>query len=82
MLGFEEIGTGCAFAVPTFTLFSVQVGHEIGTSTGRTRRCGWLDLVVVKYTSRINGYSSINVTKLDVLTNIPGGVLKIAVAYK
>lgn len=29
-----------------------QVGHEIGTSTGRTRRCGWLDLVVVKYTNR------------------------------
>uniref|UniRef100_A0A6U4MSH5 Adenylosuccinate synthetase n=1 Tax=Hemiselmis andersenii TaxID=464988 RepID=A0A6U4MSH5_HEMAN len=59
-----------------------KVGHEIGTSTGRTRRCGWLDLVVVKYTARINGYSSLNLTKLDVLTSIPGGVLKVAVAYK
>ena len=32
-----------------------QVGHEIGTSTGRTRRCGWLDLALVKYTTRLNG---------------------------
>lgn len=59
-----------------------KVGHEIGTSTGRTRRCGWLDLVVVKYTARINGYTALNLTKLDVLTNIPGGVLKVAVQYK
>jgi len=59
-----------------------KVGHEIGTSTGRTRRCGWLDLVVVRYTARINGYSALNLTKLDVLTNVPGGKLKVAVEYK
>ena len=59
-----------------------KVGHEIGTSTGRTRRCGWLDLVIVKYTNRLNGYTCINLTKIDVLTGIPGGKLKIAVEYK
>lgn len=58
------------------------VGHEIGTSTGRTRRCGWLDLVVVKYTNRLNGYTCVNLTKLDVLTNLPGGKIKLGVAYK
>lgn len=58
------------------------VGHEIGTSTGRTRRCGWLDLVIVKYTNRINGYTTLNLTKIDVLTKIPGGKLKIAIDYK
>mmetsp|Transcript_8305 Transcript_8305/g.17810 ORF Transcript_8305/g.17810 Transcript_8305/m.17810 type:complete len:470 (-) Transcript_8305:333-1742(-) len=58
-----------------------QVGHEIGTSTGRTRRCGWLDLVVVQYTTRINGYTELNLTKLDILSNIPGGIIKLAVGY-
>jgi len=59
-----------------------KVGHEIGTSTGRTRRCGWLDLVIVKYTNRLNGYTSLNLTKIDVLTKLPGGKLKIATDYK
>lgn len=45
-----------------------DVGHEYGTTTGRPRRCGWLDLQVVKYAAAINGYDSINITKLDVLT--------------
>jgi len=47
-----------------------SVGHEFGSTTGRPRRCGWLDLNVVKYTNKINGYQSINITKLDVLSGI------------
>lgn len=34
-----------------------EVGHEYGVTTGRKRRCGWLDLVVLKYTSMVNGYT-------------------------
>jgi adenylosuccinate synthase len=56
-----------------------DVGHEYGTTTGRPRRCGWLDLVVVKYTHLLNGYDSLNLTKMDILTGIPK--LKVAVAY-
>lgn len=48
-----------------------RVGHEFGATTGRVRKCGWLDLNVVKYANKINGLSSINLTKLDVLSNIP-----------
>lgn len=44
-----------------------QVGREFGVTTGRKRRCGWLDLVVVKFSNAINWYDSINLTKLDVL---------------
>jgi adenylosuccinate synthase len=56
------------------------VGHEFGVTTGRTRRCGWLDLVVMKYSCRINGYTSINLTKIDVLDQLDE--IQIAVAYK
>ena len=48
-----------------------RVGHEFGATTGRKRKCGWLDLNVVKFSHKINGYSSINITKLDVMTGIP-----------
>ena len=57
-----------------------KVGHEFGATTGRPRRCGWLDLNVVKYSHKINGYSSINMTKLDVLTGIPK--LEVATHYE
>lgn len=57
-----------------------DVGHEYGATTGRPRKCGWLDLVVIKYTHMLNDLTSINLTKLDVLTGIPE--IKIAVAYK
>ncbi|CAN6613779.1 adenylosuccinate synthetase [Trichomonascus vanleenenianus] len=56
------------------------VGAEFGVTTGRKRRCGWLDLVVLKYSTLINGYTSLNITKLDVLDQLPE--LKVAVAYK
>ena len=48
-----------------------SVGHEYGATTGRPRRCGWLDLNVVKFSHKINGYRSINMTKLDVLSGLP-----------
>ena len=46
------------------------VGHEFGATTGRPRRCGWLDAVSVRYTSMLNGISSIALTKLDVLSGM------------
>jgi adenylosuccinate synthase len=57
-----------------------EVGAEYGTTTGRRRRCGWLDLVVMKYSTQINGYTSLNLTKLDVLDGFEE--IKIAVKYK
>ncbi|RHZ88557.1 hypothetical protein Glove_22g52 [Diversispora epigaea] len=56
-----------------------KFGVEIGTTTRRLRRCGWLDLVVLKYSTMINGYTSLNLTKLDVLDQLPE--LKVATAY-
>jgi len=44
-----------------------DIGHEYGATTGRPRRCGWLDLVIVRMAVRINGLSSIAVTRLDIL---------------
>ncbi len=44
-----------------------QLGDEFGATTGRPRRCGWLDLVALRHTTRINGVDSIAITKLDVL---------------
>jgi adenylosuccinate synthase len=57
-----------------------DVGAEYGVTTGRKRRCGWLDLVVLKYSTIINGYTSINITKLDVLDNFKE--IKVGIAYK
>jgi len=56
-----------------------QVGREWGTTTGRKRRCGWLDLPLLQYTCAINGIDSICLTKLDVLTGLDE--LKVAVRY-
>ncbi len=55
-------------------------GGEYGTTTGRPRRCGWLDMVVVNYACRINGFTSLAVTKIDVLSGLKK--LKICKAYK
>lgn len=57
-----------------------EVGHEWGVSTGRRRRCGWLDLVVAKYSHHVNDYDMLNVTKLDILDSFKE--IKVAVAYK
>ena len=55
-------------------------GVEFGTTTGRPRRCGWLDLQLLRYSSSINGYSALNVTKLDVLTGLD--VIQVCIGYK
>jgi adenylosuccinate synthase len=46
-------------------------GQEYGASTGRPRRCGWFDAVVVRYSARINGLDALALTKLDVLDGLP-----------
>jgi adenylosuccinate synthase len=45
-------------------------GGEYGTTTGRPRRCGWIDLVALRYAARINGLTGLVITKLDVLTGL------------
>lgn len=55
-------------------------GQEFGTTTGRPRRCGWLDVVALKFSCDINGFSSLNLTKLDVLSDLPE--IQLGVAYK
>lgn len=55
-------------------------GAEFGVTTGRKRRCGWLDLVVLKYSHAINGYTHLNITKLDVLDSFKE--IKVAVGYR
>ena len=57
-----------------------EVGHEFGTTTGRPRRTGWLDLVALKESQRLNGYSGLVLTKLDVLGGLDS--LKVCVAYE
>jgi adenylosuccinate synthase len=47
-----------------------QVGHEYGTTTSRPRRCGWLDLVVVRHSCMISGITKLAITKLDVLNDL------------
>ncbi len=56
------------------------VGHEIGTTTGRARRCGWLDLVVVNHAVRLCGVNKLAVTKLDVLNGL--AEVKVCTGYK
>ncbi len=55
-------------------------GHEYGTVTGRPRRCGWLDLVVVKYAARVSGITDLAVTRLDTLAGLPR--VRICTAYR
>ena len=55
-------------------------GGEVGTTTGRDRRCGWLDLVALRYAARLNGMTALVLTKLDVLSGIDP--LRVAVRYR
>ena len=57
-----------------------QKGGEYGATTGRPRRCGWLDMVALKYAVRLNGLTGIAITKLDILDGIDK--IKICVGYK
>ncbi len=58
----------------------LERGHEYGTTTGRERRCGWIDLVALRYAVRINGMSALAITKLDVLSGLK--TLRLAVRYR
>jgi adenylosuccinate synthase len=57
-----------------------QVGQEFGATTGRKRRCGWLDMVLVRQAVRVSGIGALAITKLDVLTGLEK--LKICVGYE
>ncbi|KAF4551047.1 Adenylosuccinate synthetase [Elsinoe fawcettii] len=57
-----------------------SIGREVGVTTGRKRRCGWLDLVLLRYSALINHYTCWNLTKLDILDDFEE--IKVAVAYK
>ncbi|HEX6207906.1 MAG TPA: adenylosuccinate synthase [Actinomycetota bacterium] len=55
-------------------------GVEVGTTTGRARRCGWLDVVLLRYAARVNGLTELFLTKIDVLTGLSR--LKVCTAYR
>lgn len=65
---FDETGT-----------YLAEKGHEVGTTTGRSRRCGWFDAVALKRAAAVNSFSALCMTKLDVLDGLDA--LKICVAY-
>jgi adenylosuccinate synthase len=58
----------------------LERGHEYGTTTGRERRCGWMDLVALRYAVRLNRLSALTITKLDVLSGLDP--LRVAVRYR
>ncbi len=66
---FDDVGKGIA-----------QKGHEFGATTGRPRRCGWLDLVALKYAVDINGITNLIINKFDVLNELD--TIKFATAYE
>lgn len=57
-----------------------QRGHEYGTTTGRPRRCGWLDAAVVRYAGQVSGIDYLAVTRLDILDTLP--TLKVCTSYR
>ncbi len=57
-----------------------DAGSEYGSTTGRPRRCGWLDLVALRHAVAVNGLDEIAITKLDVLSNLP--TLEVCIAYE
>ncbi len=57
-----------------------EKGFEFGTVTGRPRRCGWFDSVIVRFATRINGLTGIALTKIDTLADMP--IVKICIGYK
>ena len=54
-------------------------GHEFGVTTGRKRRCGWLDIPLLQYTSMVNGYTAVALTKLDILDDLD--TIQIGIKY-
>ena len=66
---FDEIGKRIA-----------KIGHEYGATTGRARRCGWIDLIALKYSIRVNGVTQLMMMKGDVLSGIE--TIKVCNQYK
>ena len=60
--------------------YLLEKGHEFGTTTGRQRRCGWLDAVPLRYAVAVNSVSALMVNKLDILSGLPE--LRIATSYR
>ena len=60
--------------------YLIEKGAEFGVVTGRRRRCGWLDLISLKYSVRVNSLSELFITKLDVLSGLEE--LKLGIGYK
>jgi len=57
-----------------------ELGREYGATTGRPRRCGWFDLVIARYAVRVNGLTSLAITKLDILDTLPE--IKVCTGYR
>jgi len=55
-------------------------GHEYGATTGRPRRCGWFDAVAARFSNRVNGFTGMAITRLDILDTLPS--IKICTGYK
>jgi len=60
--------------------YLLEKGHEFGTTTGRQRRCGWLDAVPLRYSVAVNSVSELMVNKLDILSGLPE--VRIATSYR
>ncbi|ELU04184.1 hypothetical protein CAPTEDRAFT_19821 [Capitella teleta] len=77
-----RVGSGCfpTEAEPAIDLELRTRGAEFGVTTGRPRRCGWLDMVMLRYANMVNGFTGIAITKLDILDTFTE--VKIGVAYK
>ncbi len=58
----------------------IEVGHEYGTTTGRERRAGWYDAVIIRYAVQVAGLTDLIITKLDVLSELD--TIKVCVAYE
>lgn len=77
-----RVGSG-PFPTELFDKFGDQLreeGQEYGSTTGRPRRCGWLDLPALKYSVMINGVTRLIMTKVDVMNNLPS--IKVCTGYK
>lgn len=57
-----------------------SIGREFGVTTSRKRRCGWLDLVIVKYSTAVYHYTALNLTKLDIIDNF--AEIQVATPYQ
>ncbi|XP_010834205.1 PREDICTED: adenylosuccinate synthetase isozyme 1-like [Bison bison bison] len=71
---------GCPGCLPPGAERAWSRGHEWGVTTGRKRRCGWLDLMILRYAHMVNGFTALALTKLDILDALDE--IKVGVAYK